>query len=63
MSFPARELYYVWVREPDGPLGERRYRQVSRVDDRRVADAVRDGLEAIGRRVEVRCNDARYPRT
>lgn len=63
MTFRRPECHYVWIRRPDGPLGERRYRQVSRLGDRGTAEALRDGLERAGHEVYVRSNDARYPGT
>lgn len=63
MPYPTPDRHYVWIRREDGPLGEQRYQQISRVDDRTTADALRDALERTGFRVYVRHNDARYPGT
>lgn len=55
---------YVWVERPRrGPLGEREWDLVRRVDDRRTAAEIKGALEKAGHHVYVRSNNAKYPST
>ena len=58
-----RNRKYVWVERPRrGPLGERRWDQVARTEDRSTAEEMKLALEAAGHRVYVR-NSSKYPCT
>lgn len=60
----GRDYQYVWVERAErGPLGDRQWDMVSRVNGREAAEQIKRALEATGRRVQVRENNARYPGT
>jgi hypothetical protein len=60
MSWPYPEPNRVFVRQVDGPLGERRYREVASAPRCYEARAIQAALEAAGHQVVVQ-KDARPP--